>query len=72
MPTHAKVSTEEDPFATIPTAVVFEQELWQTCYGTLHPGVLLVYRLLACTYLTVVMLWDFHNISWRAYYFFTE
>ena len=69
---HAKAVTEDDHFATIPTAVVFEQELWQTCYGGLHPGVLLVYRLLAFSYLTVVMLWDFHNISWKAYYFFTE
>ena len=56
----------------LPPAVLYRQELWQVCYGKLHPAWLLAYRVFFLIYFAAIMAVDVREFQWRAYTWFTQ
>ena len=56
----------------LPSAVLYRQELWQVCYGKLHPAWLLGYRVFFLVYFAAIMAVDVREFQWRAYTWFTQ
>lgn len=54
------------------SAVLYRQELWQVCYGKLHPAWLLAYRVFFLIYFAAIMAVDVREFQWRAYTWFTQ